>query len=437
MKKDPFLRRSGMALLLAAGLFVLFYAAAMRVTYVSSDYALHCKWALAMSREAMIASFYDGSERLWHILVRFTFDHITHNLYMSSSAVTALADAAACFLVYRIIEQTVDRRMPRWLLAIICFVPFAAAALAVPGATFYIETGGVSTWHNPTNIMVRPFAAAVFYMTIRIYNRRRSGEHAVIPQKAGRFAFRDGFAAQFRVPVFTRAELVLYPLCLLLSVYAKPSFLQFFAPAIFVFLLIDVIRTKGMLLPFCIKLALAYIPAALIMLMAFRGYFPSGAAAAETAAETAAAVSDSGVMVYFLSPEFESAGVFLAALGGELLRFLRLSAFPLVIFAVAAGKKNLRPISRLALFGLLIAFAESLFFHETGFRAAHGNFQWGKYLAVWLAFTAAAAEYAGLLTEKTRRGRLALYLGTPILAWHLVSGILYVVMLLVTGEYAI
>ena len=437
-KTAEFLRRNGMALLMTAGLLALFYTAATHLA--ESDYTLHGKWAMMMTRQDVLASFYDGSERLWHICVRFVFRGLIHDLRKASAFVTALADAAAYFLVFKTADQAVERRMPRWLLALIVFVPFIGAALAVPGVSFYSGVGGLSTWHNPTNIMVRPFAAAVFYMTVRIYHRRLSGEHAVIPQQTGRFAFQDGFWAQFRVPVYTRAELVFYPLCLLLSVYAKPSFLQFFAPAIFLFLLIDVFRTKGMLLPFCVKLALAYIPAAVILLMAFRGYFPSGAAAvtaaaAETSAET---VSDAaGVAVYFISPAFDGFGEFLSELGAELLALIRLCAFPLAVFAIAAGKKELRPLSRLAVFCLLAAVLESVLLHETGSRSWHGNFLWGRYLASWLAFTAGTVEYAGMITERSKCGRCALYAGTPLLVWHLISGIGYVVMILYTGEYAI
>ena len=428
------LRRYLAAMLLVVGLFVIFYAAAYRVAFIDSDYAPHGRWAMMMSRDAMIASFYDGSERLWHILVRFLFDHILHDLYRSMAAVTALADAAAFILVFAAFDRALPEKHSRTLLAAVVFAAFIASALTVPGGGLYAGAGGLNTWHNPTNIMVRPFAAAVFYMTAGIYNRRRCGRHSILAGE-GDFTFSGGFWRQFREPVYTGAELVLYPLCILLSVYSKPSFLQFFGPAILLFLLIDVIRTKGMLLPFCVKLALSYLPAAFVLLAALKGFFPSGVSAA--AAEAADASGGAGISVYFLRQSFEGAGDYFRAVSSELLYFLRPCAFPLLILILGAGKTEFRTSSRLAAVCLIAAFAETWFLHETGSRADHGNFLWGSYLASWLAWTVAAGEYTVLIGDKTRRGRLALYAGTPLLLWHVCCGITYLVLILRDGHYFI
>lgn len=432
-----FLLRWGPALLLAAGLVALYYFAAYRLTFVESDYAQHGRWALVMSNRAMLESFYDGSERLWHIIVRFVFDHLLHDLYRSAAIVTAVMDGIAYLLVFRTFDQALQKKMPQWLLALVTFAPFLASALTWPGGSLYAGAGGLNTWHNPTNIMVRPFAAAVFYMTVRIYNRRRCGAHSILASGAD-FTFRGGFWKQFREPVYTKAELVLYPLFLLLSVYSKPSFLQFFAPAIFIFLLVDVFRTKGMLLPFCMKLALAYLPAVFIMLMAVKSYFPSGATVTADAAQTAAAAgASSGVSIYFIKSAFSGPGDFLRSLLEQLLYLVRPCAFPLLIFLIGRKNGGYRPMTRLAVICLLVAFAETLLFHETGTRAAHGNFLWGMYLASWLVWTIGAGEYAGLVTEKSKDGRIALYAGTPLLAWHLVCGIVYLVLIFLNGIYLI
>lgn len=433
-----FLRRNGAALLLAAGLVALYYFAAYRLTFVESDYAQHGRWAMGMTNRAMLESFYNGSERLWHIIVRFTFDHLLHDLYRSTAIVTAVMDGVAYFLIFKTFDQALPEKPPRWLLALITLTPFLASALTWPGGALYTTAGGLSTWHNPTNIMVRPFAAAVFYMTLRIYNRRRCGEHGILARSGADFAFQGGFWRQFGEPVYTGAELILYPLCLLLSVYSKPSFLQFFAPAIFIFLMIDVIRTRGMLLPFCLKLALSYLPAACILLMAVKSYFPSGASAVSDAAQTAAETGASaGVAVYFMKSSFSGMGDFLSTLLRELFYLLRPCAFPLLVFLLGRKRGEYRPMTRLAVICLLVAYAETLLLHETGTRAAHGNFLWGMYLASWLAWTAGAGEYVGLAADEDRSGRVALYAGTPVLAWHLVCGIVYLVLILLNGYYLI
>ena len=433
-----FLRRNGAAILLTAGLFAVFYCAAYRLTRVRSDYFLHCLWAMEMTAKSMLRSFVDGSERLWHILVNLTANYLITDMFKASAAVTALADAGAFFLVFKTFDAALPQKTPRWLPALIIAAPFVVSSITVPGGGLYAGVGAVNTWHNPTNIMVRPLAAAVFYMTVRIYNRQKCGEHAVLVLNDGGFSFEGGFFAQFKKPVYTRAELILYPVCLLLSVYAKPSFLQFFAPAIFLFLLIDLIRTKGMLLPFCIKLALAYIPAAIILVMALRGFFPSGASVASVAAEAAAETeSASGIAIYFIAPSFARPGDFLLSLADALKSLVLPCAFPIAIFLIGGRQGDTRSMAGLAAWCVLAAYLETLLFHETGSRAAHGNFLWGMYLASWLAWTAAAGQYALYVREKTRRGRLALYIGTPLLAWHLVCGVTYLVLIFKDGNYYI
>lgn len=441
-----FLRRDLTAILLAVGLFFLYYETAHLLTFTESDYGQHGFWALIMTREDILASFYNGSERLWHICVHYLM-HLTHDLYAAAAIVTALADAAAYFLVFKIFDLALPEKLPRWLLSILLMAAFIASALTLPGGSFYGGRGGLSTWHNPTNIMVRPFAAAVFYMTLRIYDRRRYGEHRILPLADGQsgFTFTGGFWQQFREPVYTGAELVLYPLCLLLSVYAKPSFMQFFAPAIFLFLLIDTIRTRGMLLPFCLKLALAYLPAVYLILMALRGFFPHGfglaasSAAASAAAAAPAGASEysseaSGIAVYFIRPSFDGVGDLLLTVWHQ-LRYLLPCVFALFILVLGARRRSMSSMSRLALLCVAVAYLETWLFHETGNRASHGNFTWGMYLATWLAWTAAIGGYACLLTERGARRRPALYIGSLLLIWHVACGVGYLVTIFLTGDY--
>ena len=446
---SSFLRRNGVALLLTAGLFALVYAIVFQFRLYTgnftsdyedaylSDYLSHAIWAMAMTPETILASFYNGSERLWHVFVKLLFSCGVTNIWAAAAAVTAAADAIAYFLVYKSLETAVSKKFPRWLLASITAAVFAVNALTLPGFSSYIGRGAINTWHNPTNIMVRPFAAAVFFMTVRIYNRRRYGLHAtLVPgEDSGRdFAFEGSFGNQFRRPVYTKAELVLYPLCLLLSTYAKPSFLQFFAPAILIFLLIDVIRTKGMLLPFCIKLAMAYIPAAIILLSQFSSFFGS-AGLVSAAAETAEAATGAGIALYFIEPSFSGAGDFLKALGQTLVGMLYLCAFPLFILAVDARNVLRDTSSRLGLTGMIVARLESLFLHETGSRAAHGNFLWGYYLSVWMLWCGALGCYIRLLPENSTAGKLARWGGSALFLWHLTAGMVYIIRILQTGCY--
>lgn len=435
-----FFHRNGLAILLTGGLFALVYAVVFNFRSGDSDYIDHLVWAIGMSPDAVLASFYNGSERLWHICVKLLFPGLTNNMWTAAAIVTATADCAAYFLVYKSLESAVSEKFPRWLLALLTVSVFIVNALTLPGQSFYTGKGAVNTWHNPTNIMVRPFAAAIFYMTVRIYNRRRYNCHKALatPAEDGRsFSFQGGFFSQFRQPVYTKTELILYPLCLLFSAYAKPSFLQFFAPAILIFLLIDVIRTRGMLLPFCIKLALAYLPAGYILLSQFFSFFGSAGIATGAAVQTAAESSSAGIALYFIQTSYASFGEFLAVFGGPLWEILLLCAFPLFVLLTDARRASQSANVRLGFICLIIGWLESLLLHETGSRAAHGNFLWGYYVSVWTLWFSAVGHFAQLLAEpqKTRRDKITCWGGAVLLLWHLSGGIAYLVKILQTGQY--
>ena len=443
MRHDGALRRlvrhNGAALILAAGLFALVYKVVFNFRLGDSDYIDHMVWALGMDWKNVLAVFTKGSERLWNIFVFIVMRLGVRNSWKAVALVTAAADTVAYFIVYKTFDRALPEKFPRWLTALVTAAVFVASAITWPGGSFYSGRGAVNTWHNPTNIMVRPFAAAVFYMTVNIYNRRRFGQHTALvidPPADSGFSFEGGFFRQFRQPVYKTHELILYPVCLLLSTYAKPSFLQVFAPAIFVLLVIDVIRTKGMLLPFCIKLALAYVPAAFIVLKQFLWFFDGNVTVASTPAAAEAVASQSwGMAIYYIRTSFDSVGQLLGETGQYWLMTALLCAFPLFILLIAPRRGFGSVSMRLGFITVIAARLETMFLHETGSRSWHGNFSWGYYIAVWLFFTAAVGHYLTLLPEKTTAGKLARWGGTALLAWHVVSGAVYVAMILRTGYY--
>lgn len=438
-----FLRRHAVALLMTAGVFILtymdVYCSRMHVT----DYLLHSMWALALTPEQMTAFFYDGSERLWHVLVKLVFSAVP-NMWFAASFVTAAANAAAYFILFRVFDSSLPQRSKRWPAALLLAAVFVVSMLHVPGGTFYRGGGTVNVWHNPTSIIVRPFAAAAFYMTVRIYNRRRYGSESVWPaadRSGGGFSFDGGFWAEFRRPVYRWYELILYPLLLLFSAYAKPCFLQYFAPAILLFLLYDVIRTKGMLLPFCIKLAIPFIPAGLYILAQLLNFFDLGVISAAEAAEQLATMEKAdippGVAIYFISDSFSGPGDALRSFGIYFMRLMRLTAFPVLMSVLSAIRLREDTGGRLALTGFLVAWFESLMLHETGRRAGDGNFGWAYYLAGWLLWTTAVGQYLALVRERSAAGRLTRWLGTALLLWHFASGVGYLYYIFLDGNYLI
>lgn len=453
MKKNSipaFLRRNGMALLCTAGLAVLFYQIVFTFRMSPpdhlSDYTAHMLWAVGQTKEQIIASFFNGSNRLWHFFVYLVFNYWIPNSWKAAAIVTAAADAAAYFLVFKLWDRAVPEKFPRWLLALMAGSTFIVEALMLPGGIFYIRgdklVHALNTWHNPTNIMVRPFAVAVFYMTVDIYDRYRYGQSGILPpagQADAPFVFEGGFFRQFRRPVYTWPELILYPVCMVLSLLAKPSFLQFFAPAIFLFLLIDVFRTRGMLLPFCLKLAAPFLLGGCLLLMQFARAFDSGIISSGQLVEAVKSSilgGDHGVQVYFVQGGFAGVGEFLSYVAGCVSPLVLFCALPLFLLAAAPKKGMGDTCCRLALLCALAGRLEAVLFHETGPRATHGNFMWGFSLAAWLLWTAAIGRWTELLRDgKSASGKLVRYGGSALLLWHLAAGVAYIVIILRTANY--
>ena len=194
-------------------------------------------------------------------------------------------------------------------------------------------------------------------------------------------------------------------LTLLLSTLFKPSFLGAFAPAAFVLLVIDFVRTRCRGFKNEFLIGLAVIPSLLVLLWSSSVLY----------AEDFAGPS-SGVTLRVLS---------LSAFAALLLRYLRGLLLPLWGLS-ARGELDRTRRGRLQILDwvLAVSILEAMFLAETGFRANDGNFEWGS-LALYPTVFAAAIALLLLLwqrPEKDRPTRVRAILGTVLLLGHLLTG---------------
>lgn len=355
-----------------------------------SDLSDHLEWAKELTVKDAAVQLLTGENRLWHICVKTLIRYGGFRDIYAACAVTAGSSALTygvlCCLFGRTLEVT-DRRM----------VPVATLALCLVGPIYlpwyneqiYMGQGSPNVWHSPTQLMVRPFALITFWMTICIYQRLREGGW---PAKV----FRGwGEAAAFAG-------------ILVLGVWAKPCYFQGAVPALGLLMIIDLIRSRGKAFPFCLKLAAAHIPAALLTVLRFYTAFY-----ADEAGE--------GVEFAFLD-------VWRHNSKSVLVSILLLCAFPL--FVAVVDRK--RFFSRLdGQFALAVMAANGLYkacLAENGVRRYHGNFSWGWNLAVMLVWTVALKEFVHLMNSRElseREYKVAAYGGWTLLALHLLTGIVY------------
>ena len=258
--------------------------------------------------------------------------------------------------------------------------------------SIYLDTSSPNVWHNPTHIMVRPFAVLVFWMTVCIYRRWREAEGCS--------------ARTYR----SRGEAALYTALIAVSVWAKPSFLQAFVPGLGAMLLTDLVRSRGRSFPFALKLASAYVPGVLLMGMRF-------------------------LVAFWVRSESDGLGVEIAPLDvwSQSSRCIPVSvllllAFPLFVMAVDWKGFSSSVRGQLAIWCTVSAMASKALLAEIGERRYHCNFSWGYAAAAGLLWLVALCHFGGLLSEgrlSGRRGRAVACVGWTLLAFHLMTGILY------------
>ncbi len=384
-----------LGLMLACVLGTLLFFMAFFSTYYQlvetsgSDLAAHLEWADEYNKWTLLLALLTGNDRLWHACV-WLVNRLGVSLVYSGCLVTAGAVVAA-YVIYNVLLK----RMLRWLDRRL--IPFAALTLCLVSAIYmpwystaiYMGQSTPNVWHNPTQLIVRPFALIAFWMTVRIYRRLREGD-------------------KWPARVFeSRGEIVAYAFMLMLTVWGKPSFVQAFIPGLAILMIVDLIRSRGRAFLACFKMACAYIPAVALLLMKFISEFGADA--------------ESGIEIAFLD-------VWSNSTKNIPLSMLLLFAFPLFVFIVD-GKRLLTSVEgQLSLSNLAVAVVMKAALAETGSSRYHGNLGWSYGLAAVFVWFIAMRNFLELMFGDRLTGRK--YTAVAVIGWtllflHLLTGIVY------------
>ena len=196
-------------------------------------------------------------------------------------------------------------------------------------------------------------------------------------------------------------------LWLLLSTLFKPSFLGAFAPAVFVMLVWDFVRTRCRGFKNEFLIGLAVVPSLVVL------WWSSSVLYAEDFAGT-----QSGMALRALTPML---------LGSLLVMYLRSLLLPLWShFTQGVRERSQRGHLRIVWGVLGTAILEALMLTETGFRANDGNFEWGSLALYPTVFALAIALLLRLLERTDFRRRpelLRALVGVVLLLGHLAVGV--------------
>ena len=341
-----------------------------------------------------------------------TMDHITTNpwaLALSMGVLVLLTVIGNYFLIRFFTKRFTESRIPAQIMAVLVLY---TGPIYIPKFMpyFYAKTQSKYAWQNPTQIMVTVFSVFALLAFYKVY------EH-------------------YMEKISTKGWAML-ALAFLVSAYAKPSFIMAFFPAAAMILLADLFRKDTGLKPMSrfrqiFILGMTMLPACIYFLLLNNTVFGESRQEVTSSAggEASKVVIDLG-RAYF-NQDFSITLSILAGL-----------AFPLfvLLFNLRELKKPEYAVSWLT---VLWGYAEHFTFSETGPRATHGNFAWGKKVAIYLVFAVSMAKFIENLYDpdflKGSRTRKIAY-GTALallLFLHFASQVVYLVHLGHGGKYMI
>ena len=287
---------------------------------------------------------------------------------------------------------------------LISLVVNLAQAVWIPrGGYWYLGTVSGTVYHNTTYIALAPFAM----LAMLCFYRAWRGMHGKLDARAW----------------------LVYTLFLTASTAFKANFVFAFAPALLLLLIADLVRTRGKNLCNEVILGCSVLPSIALCLLESLVLFTGDGNGVQLIFSVDPVNFENGVISW---------GFFNEATRRGLIRsFLFAGAAALLLGRLAWASFRYR-FSALT---FAVAMAEALLLVESGERVGHANFWWGAFICYWLLFLeSVCALLRGWQAWRQNRaallgGRLAVC--TAALAWHIVSGVCFLVLLLQGNSYNI
>jgi len=331
-------------LLLGGVLFALTFTIVLKQAQMDyTDYYLHMQQAASFRSLVPFHITYP----IWHFLVYVVYKigfYLLGGMPLAYACafVTSSVNVAVFLVIWRILHRYECPQSPCTAFALCMVMP-----VYIPWYYIYLYIGQISpvTWHNPTNLMVKPFALAAFFVTVKICQKIREQQKV------------------------TRKDYLILAALVFFSILAKPSFFQGFVPALGIYIVILLIITKFRTWKEYLRLCLCFVPAFCVMLCQFYFSFHTG--------------QGEGIGIGWME-------VFEYSVPSPVV-----STFLGIIFPVCYILLNLRSSMKDIKVQLSLLFAgtswlEYALLYENGARKYHSNFSWAAMLAysvLWVVTT--------------------------------------------------
>lgn len=270
---------------------------------------------------------------------------------------------------------------------------FLMAPVYLGGGTFYFGRIALNVWHNPTYIAMAPFALALFIITPRYINN----------------------------PTQHFMEVLITGIIVLLF---KPSFLFAWIPAVFLYGFI--FKSSSTL--YLVRLGLPLLSLGLLIIAQYYFIYVEG---------MWENIAYSNVEKRSVEFGFSKAWPHLLEMGNiSLLQSLISSfLFPLLFIAFYGRSGAINEYTRLSMYILFFGILIVIFVYEGGNRVWEGNFFWTGYSANLTFFLACIVNFLQI-QQKRKFKETKSFILSGVFILHLLSGIAYMVYILITGSYA-
>lgn len=317
---------------------------------------------------------------------------ITGGSVMAIAILEALLVVGTGWVTYLLFSKRVsEEKKPVVFVVSFALLFFTSIYVPILYPHYYIQTFVTQPWHNITYIGMRFFAVLTMYAFFEVYESYL--ENVTVKQWIG------------------------VALPLLCATAIKPNFLLAFSFALLAVLILDFVKNffdKKKFLNM-IKMGTTVFPAcAALLVQAVILYGPTDTGAAE-----------SGLIITWGATLLQDGFLPLV------MRIICGLSFPIMIYVL--GHKQFDKQERFVYLMYIITFIQVHMLGESGARATHGNFTWGIYNSAYILLIYTIAFFMEHYSLKKANGKAVCMIGWGILALHLVSGMVYFLLLLAGG----
>jgi hypothetical protein len=328
--------------------FILTYKLTMTP---NSDYQGH----MEVARTINLSNIWSNAYPMWHLLVKLVYVILYYTVGEQMEWSASFVSAVINLVVFEMINSLFAREKIKGH-SFYSFILMFVTPIYIPrfNPSLYLGQGSPNTWHNPTNLMVKPFAIAVFFMIVTLLEQIEN-KNKIQPGKWGVLA-----------------------LLLFLSTLAKPSFVQGMIPALGIFLIIKCVANKYCHIREYLLLCSCFIPAVIWLVYQFIWAFYS---------DGEGGIGISWLLVWGVS----SPNVWIST--------ILVLAFPLMYILFHVRRLVTCMDIQLSFILVCVTWLEYALLYEKGSRIWHGNMGWSLLLAYSVFWIVSVIHYAKDVTK--------------------------------------